>query len=150
MELTDKVLIDNLCSWPLYFRRLNGVGDIRIPANVTGFAMLDVAEVQMQIQSGNRMFVGNDPARPGDHARLFIQNDAQRKALFGYADTTDDVLVLNAALRKKDEFNARLAALVTNDAEKKMIAQIAKENGGDDVAAWKMDAINKLAESVTL
>ena len=46
--------------------------------------------------------------------------------------------------------NARLAALVTNDAEKKMIAQIAKENGGDDVAAWKMDAINKLAESVTL
>ena len=157
MELTDKVLIDNLCSWPLYFRRLNGVGDIRIPANVTGFAMLDVAEVQMQIQSGNRMFVGNDPARPGDHARLFIQNDAQRKALFGYADTTDDVLVLNAesvrellALRKKDEFNARLAALVTNDAEKKMIAQIAKENGGDDVAARKMDAINKLAESVTL
>lgn len=85
MELTDKVLIDNLCSWPLYFRRLNGVGDIRIPANVTGFAMLDVAEVQMQIQSGNRMFVGNDPARPGDHARLFIQNDAQRKALFGYS-----------------------------------------------------------------
>ena len=94
MELTDKVLIDNLCSWPLYFRRLNGVGDIRIPAKVTGFAMLDVAEVQMQIQSGNRMFVGNDPSRPGDHARLFIQNDAQRKALFGYADTTDDVLVL--------------------------------------------------------
>ena len=136
MELTDKVLIDNLCSWPLYFRRLNGVGDIRIPAKVTGFAMLDVAEVQMQIQSGN---------------------DAQRKALFGYADTTDDVLVLNAdsvrellAIRKKDEFNARLEALVTNDAEKKMIAQIAKENGGDDVAAWKMDAINKLAESVTL
>lgn len=157
MELTDKVLIDNLCSWPLYFRRLNGVGDIRIPAKVTGFAMLDVAEVQMQIQSGNRMFVGNDPSRPGDHARLFIQDDAQRKALFGYADTTDDVLVLNAdsvrellAIRQKDEFNARLEALVTNDAEKKMIAQIAKENGGDDVAAWKMDAINKLAESVTL
>ena len=103
------------------------------------------------------MFVGNDPSRPGDHARLFIQDDAQRKALFGYADTTDDVLVLNAdsvrellAIRKKDEFNARLEALVTNDAEKKMIAQIAKENGGDDVAAWKMDAINKLAESVTL
>ena len=72
MELTDKVLIDNLCSWPLYFRRLNGVGDIRIPANVTGFAMLDVAEVQMQIQSGNRMFVGNDPARPGDLSLIHI------------------------------------------------------------------------------
>ena len=83
--------------------------------------------------------------------------DEMLKQMRRYADTTDDVLVLNAesvrellALRKKDEFNARLAALVTNDAEKKMIAQIAKENGGDDVAAWKMDAINKLAESVTL
>lgn len=157
MELTDKVLIDNLCSWPLYFRRLNGIGDIRIPAKVKGFAMLDVAEVQMQIQSGNRMFVGSDPLRPGDHARLYIQNEAQRKALFGLDEAADDVLVVNAesvrellAIRKKEEFNARLAALVKNDAEKKMIAQIAKENGGDDVAAWKMDAINKLAESVAL
>lgn len=157
MELTDKVLIDNLCNWPLYFRRLNGIGDIRIPAKVKGYAMLDVAEVQMQIQSGNRMFVGNDPACPGSHARLYIADESQRKALFGIEDTVGDVLVLNAetvkqllAIKKKDEFNARLTALVTNDAEKKMIAEIAKENGGDDVAAWKMDAINKLAESVTL
>lgn len=157
MELTDKVLIDNLCNWPLYFRRLNGIGDIRIPAKVKGYAMLDVAEVQMQIQSGNRMFVGNDPTCPGSHARLYIADESQRKALFGIEDTVGDVLVLNAetvkqllAIKKKDEFNARLTALVTNDAEKKMIAEIAKENGGDDVAAWKMDAINKLAESVTL
>ena len=49
MELTDKVLINNLCDWALYFRRLNGVGDIRVPARVKNFAMLDVAEVQMQI-----------------------------------------------------------------------------------------------------
>ena len=27
MELTDKVLINNLCSWPLHFKRLNGMGD---------------------------------------------------------------------------------------------------------------------------
>lgn len=157
MELTDKVLIDNLCNWPLYFRRLNGIGDIRVPAKVKGYAMLDVAEVQMQIQSGNRMFVGNDPSHPGSHARLFIADEEQRKALFGIEDAVSDVLVLNAetvkqllAIRKKDEFNARLAALVTNDAEKKMIAEIARENGGDDVAAWKMDAINKLADSVAL
>lgn len=25
MELTDKVLINNLCSWPLHFKRLNGM-----------------------------------------------------------------------------------------------------------------------------
>ena len=52
MELTDKVAINNLCSWALYFKRENGVGDIRIPANAKDFSQLDVAEVQMQIQRG--------------------------------------------------------------------------------------------------
>lgn len=158
MELTDKVLIDNLCDWPLYFRRLNGMGDIRVPANVKGFAMLDVAEVQMQIQSGNKLFLGSDSTRPGDHARLFISNDAQRKALFGYEDSTDDdVVALNReavtellAVRTKKDFNERLQALVKTDAEKKMIAQLAKEAGGEDVAAWKMEAIKELSESVAL
>lgn len=60
------------------------------------------------------------------------------------------IIANNTNRSHADTDNARLEALVTNDAEKKMIAQIAKENGGDDVAAWKMDAINKLAESVTL
>lgn len=158
MELTDKVLIDNLCDWPLYFKRLNGVGDIRVPAKVKGYAMLDVAEVQMQIQSGNKLFVGFDATRPGDHPRLYITNDAQRKALFGYEDSVDeDVVALNTkavtellAVRTKKDFNERLQALVKTDAEKKMIVQLAKEAGGDEVAAWKMDAITELAESVTV
>lgn len=54
MELTDKVAINNLCGWALYFKRENGVGDIRIPANAKNFSQLDVAEVQMQIQRGTR------------------------------------------------------------------------------------------------
>lgn len=155
MEMTDKVLLDNLCDWPVYFRRLNGMGDIRIPARVKGYAMLDVAEVQMQIQSGNHAFVGDDAARPGDHARLYIVNDEQRKALLGYPTEGDDAVVLNAetitkllAIRKKEDFYNKLAALVQTDAEKRMVVQLAKEAGGDDVAAWKMEAINALADSV--
>jgi len=158
MELTDKVLINNLCDWALYFRRLNGVGDIRVPARVKNFAMLDVAEVQMQIQSGNKLFIGNDEMRPGDHARLFIVDDKQRKELLGYGEETgDDALVLNAesvtkllAVKKKEDFNRQLEELVKTDAEKKMVVQLAKEAGGDDVAAWKMEAINKLAETTVL
>lgn len=158
MELTEKVLINNLCNWALYFRRLNGIGDIRIPANVTNFAMLDVAEVQMQIQSGNKLFIGNDEAHPGDHARLYIVDDKQRKALLGYGEESEeDALVLNVesitkllAVKKKDEFNRQLAELVKTDAEKKMVVQIAKEAGGDEVAAWKMNAINKLAETIVI
>lgn len=158
MELTEKVLINNLCDWALYFRRLNGIGDIRIPAKVIGFAMLDVAEVQMQIQSGNKLFIGSDEAHPGDHARLFIVDEKQRKALLGYGEESEEEpLVLNVesvtkllAIKKKDEFNRQLAELVKTDAEKKMVVQIAKEAGGDEVAAWKMDAINKLAETIVI
>ena len=158
MELTDKVLINNLCDWSVYFRRLNGIGDIRIPARVKNFAMLDVAEIQMQIQSGNKLFVGDDDSRPGDHARLFIVDDKQRKALLGYGeDGGEDALVLNAdsitkllAVKKKDDFYRQLNELVKTDAEKKMVVKLAKEAGGDDVAAWKMEAINKLSDTVIL
>lgn len=158
MELTEKVLINNLCDWALYFRRLNGVGDIRVPARVTNFALLDAAEVQMQIQSGNKLFIGNDEAHPGDHARLFIVDENQRKVLLGYdVETGEDALVLNAesvtnllAIKKKEEFQRQLTELVKTDAEKKMVVQLAKESGGDDVAAWKMEAINQLAETVVL
>lgn len=140
MELTDKVAINNLCGWALYFKRENGVGDIRIPANAKNFSQLDVAEVQMQIQRGNPLFVGNGTSNQGDHARLFIVDDKQRKALLGYGEeSTQDAVVLNEesvkallAIRGKEAFNARLNELVSTTAEKKMIVQIAKECGGDD------------------
>lgn len=158
MELTDKVLINNLCNWPLHFKRLNGMGDIRVPANAKNFALLDVSEVQMQIQMGNNLFIGNGGEQQGDHARLYIVNDEQRRALLGL-DTSpnEDVTVVNAesvtallAIRTKKEFKERLEALVKTDAEKKMVVKLAKDAGGDEVAAWKMEAISALAETAAL
>ena len=158
MELTDKVLLNNLCAWPLYFRRANGIGDSRVPANAKNFSMVDVAEVQMQIQLNNPLFVGNGDGKQGDHARLYIVNDEQRKALLGGDDeAVDDPTVLIAknvkellAINNKNKFQARLEELVKTDAEKKMVLAVAKESGGDDVAAWKMAAINALAETAVL
>ena len=158
MELTDKVLINNLCSWPLHFKRLNGMGDIRVPANAKNFALLDVSEVQMQIQIGNNLFIGSGEGQQGDHARLFIVDDEQRKALLGLdATPNEDVTVVNAesvaallSIRTKKEFKEHLEALKKTDAEKKMIVKLAKDAGGDDVAAWKMEAISALAETATL
>ena len=158
MELTDKVVIENLCDWPVYFKRINGVGDVKIPARVKNFSTLDVAEVQAQIQSGNNLFIGGNTERPGDHARLYIVNAEQRTALLGGdTPTDDDAVVLTVdtvkellAVRTKKEFNERLAALVQTDAEKKMIAKVAKEAGGDDVAAWKMEAINQIAGTAVI
>lgn len=157
MELTDKVLINNLCSWPLHFKRLNGMGDIRVPASAKNFALLDVSEVQMQIQMGNNMFIGNG-GQQGDHARLYIVDDEQRKKLLGLdTSPSEDVTVVNAesvaallAVRTKKEFNERLNTLVKTDAEKKMVVKLAKEAGGDDVAAWKMEAISSLADTAVL
>ncbi len=158
MELTDKVLINNLCNWPLHFKRLNGMGDIRVPANAKNFAMLDVAEVQMQIQMGNHMFIGSNNTRQGDHARLFIVKDEQRKALLNLENSpTEDVTVVNAqsvaallSIKSKNAFKERLEALVKTDAEKKMVMKLAKEAGGDDVAAWKMEAISAMADTAAL
>lgn len=158
MELTTKVLIDNLCAWPVYFKRMNGAGDIRIPANVKNYAMLDVAEVQMQIQAGNNMFIGNGVGNHGDHARLLIVDTAQRKELLGYgAESSQDATVLTVetvkelfAIRKREDFMNKLEALVVTPAEKKMILQVAKDAGGDEVSAWKMDAVAKLASEVEI
>lgn len=158
MELTDKVSLNNLCGWPLYFRRANGLGDVRVPANAKNFAAIDVAEVQMQIQLNNPLFTGTGEGRQGDHARLFIVDDEQRKALLGYDDgADDDATVLIAknvkellAINNKNKFQARLEELVKTDAEKKMVQQLAKESGGDEVAAWKIAAINEIAETATI
>jgi hypothetical protein len=154
MELTDKVYLDNLCDWPLYFRRLNGIGDIAIPAKAKNFTGVDVAEAQMQIQSGNHMFIGTDGM--GGHARIRIVDDEQRKALLGYDDGGDAIALTADSLRelfavkRKDAFQQQLEALVTTNAEKRMVQRLAKEAGGDDAASWKMDAINALAETAEL
>lgn len=37
---TNNVLVNNLCAWPLYFKRATGMGDVGIPANARKFATL--------------------------------------------------------------------------------------------------------------
>ena len=155
MAITEKVALNNLCSWPLYFKRANGVGDVRVPANAQKFSILDVDEVRMQIQLDNKLFTGSDPHHLGSHARLFIIDDAQRNELFGLTEEeAEEMLILDEesvkrllSIKAKKDFAEQLQALVTTDAEKKMIIQLAKDVGGDDVAAWKMEAINSLADT---
>lgn len=67
---TNNVLVNNLCSWPLSFRRMAGQGDIEIPGNARNFPLLSEEEVLAQIQTGNVMFTGTD--NMGSHARIQI------------------------------------------------------------------------------
>lgn len=150
---TNTVLVNNLCSWPLSFRRLAGQGDIEIPGNARNYPLLSFEEVMAQIQTGNVMFTGTD--NMGNHARIQIIDEAKRKELFGLSEVeTDPPALLNEesvkellAIRQKGKFNERLAEMVKTDAEKKMLVDLAFKVGAEDSETWKVDALRKLAET---
>lgn len=150
---TNNVLVNNLCGWPLYFKRSTGMGDIEIPANAKGFPMLSFEEVLTQIQLGNKMFTGSDGM--GNHARIQIVNDEQRKALFGVegldvdAPAVVDLESVKAllAIRSKAKFNEQLNRMVATNAEKKMLLELADKAGAEEAESWKVDALRELAKT---
>ena len=156
MTANNNVLVNNLCSWPLSFWRKAGQGDIEIPANAKNYPLLSFEEVLAQIQTGNKMFTGKDGM--GNHARIQIVNDEQRKHLFGLESVeTEDPTLLNLeavkallAIRTKAKFNEQLQAMVKTDAEKKMLVELAKQAGSDEAEAWKVDALRELADTSTV
>lgn len=153
---SNNVLVNNLCGWPLYFKRIAGVGDITIPPNAKKFPLLSFEEVQAQIQVGNVLFTGTNGM--GDHARIQIVDDEQRKQLFGIENVeveAPSVLDLDAvkallAMRSKAKFDERLKSIVQTDAEKRMLVELAEQAGASDSESWKMDAIRSLAETAKL
>lgn len=150
---TNNVLVNNLCGWPLYFKRANGMGDIMIPANAKRFPLLSFDEVLTQIQLGNVMFVGSDGL--GNHARLQIIDETQRKELFGFGDQEVEAAIVVdlesvkalLAIRSKAKFNEQLNRMVKTDAEKKMLLELAEKAGAEDSEAWKVDALRELAQT---
>ncbi len=156
MVTNNNVLVNNLCSWPLSFWRKAGQGDVEIPANAKNWPLLSFEEIQAQIQTGNRMFTGTDGM--GNHARIQIVDDTQRKQLFGLESVeTNAPTLLNLeevskllAIRSKAKFHEQLQAMVTTDAEKKMLVELAKQAGSDDAETWKVDALRKLADTAVI
>lgn len=156
MATNNNVLVNNLCAWPLSFWRKAGQGDIEIPANARNYPLLSFEEVLAQIQTGNRMFTGTDGM--GNHARIQIVDDEQRKQLFGMESVETDaptLLDLDAvkallAIRTKAKFNEQLQAMVTTTAEKKMLVELAKQAGADDAESWKVDALRALADTAAV
>lgn len=155
MNVTDRVMLDNLCAWPLYFRRSDDLADIRIPGGAKGFNRLTYEEVRNQVQMGNPLFVGQGN---GDHANIYIVDDEVRRELFGFAQgVVGDVIALTEehvsallAIKNKEKFNTQLHELVKTDAEKKMVIDVAKKAGADEMPAWKLAAIEKLASTAAI
>jgi hypothetical protein len=149
---TNNVLVDNLCSWPLYFHRATGQGDVMIPANAKNYPLLSRDEVQAQIQLGNKMFTGEDGL--GNHARIRIVDDAARSDVFGVEGVQteapvildEDAVKALLAIKSKAKFNERLRELVSTDAEKRMLVDLAFKCGAEDAETWKVDALRALAD----
>lgn len=154
--MESNVKINNLCSWPLYFKRYDGQGDIKIPANAKNHQGLTFNEVKLQIQNGNSMFTGTDGM--GAHARIEIADEEQRKKLFEIEGTdipapillTEAAVTELLAIRTKAKFNERLNSLVTTDAEKRCLVEMAFAAGANDAENWKVEALRQLANTAKL
>ena len=146
-DLNERVSIDNLCDWSLYMKRLDGIGEIKIPANAKNFNLLSFNEIQMQIQNRNSLFLGTDEI--GSHARIKINDVKVKNRLFGIDEDLKEaatILTLEEVkslleLKSKSAFEKRLNKLVQTDAEKKMILSLSKKADIANAEAWKLAAI---------
>lgn len=152
IKLEDRIPIDNLCNWSLYFPRVDGKGDIKIPANAKNFSLLTFNELQMQVQVRNMMIVGTDEM--GSHARIKIVNPEHYKALFaGDVEIVEPpkILTIDAvkellAVPTKKNFIKEMENLVQTSAEKKMLLELAKEANIENTESWKKTEIESYTE----
>ena len=147
IRLEDKIPVDNLCNWALYFPRVDGQGEVKIPANAKNFSLLTFNELQMQVQVRNPMIIGTDEI--GSHARIKIVNPEHYKALFaGDTEIVDPPKILTMDAVKellnvptKKNFIKEMETLVQTSAEKKMLVELAKQANAENVEAWKISEI---------
>lgn len=134
----DKVLVKNLCAWPVYFARIEGNGDIKIVEN--GTSRLTVEEIESQVHSGNKMFIGENGQ--GSNARLYIDNKELRVQLdFERGEDvteedeltppvtqkvlTEDVIKKILAVKTQAAFEKRVKEDVVTTAEKAKLVEVA-------------------------
>ena len=134
LNLDAKVTVKNLAGWKVTFARLHdGVGDIVIAEN--GKQRLSRNEVQAQINSGNKLFVGTDGR--GSHATIYI-DDAPTRELVGFDDDGEKQLVFTDDTVKKmfsmtdSEFEVNLPKYIATRAEKYAFIEAIKRLGFND------------------
>lgn len=120
LNLDAKVTVKNLAGWKVTFARLHeGVGDVIIAEE--GKQRLSRNEVQAQINSGNKLFIGTDGR--GSHATLYIE-DAPTRRLVGFEDEEEQQLVFTDKTVKKlfemkyPEYERNLPTYIVTRAEK--------------------------------
>jgi LEA14-like dessication related protein len=135
-NIDSKVWVTNLCNWNLYFKRAEGIGDIKIQSK--GKLRLPIAEIQSQVYSNNIMFVGTDGK--GSNARIYIE-DKDTRILVGFEseDSTEIQVILNEEkikdiieIKAKKSFEDNVKKYVKTDAEKKTFVESVIKLGLND------------------
>lgn len=144
---SDRVSIDNLCDWDIYFSGIENNKDIVISGGVKNYRNLTVAEVDAQVKVGNFVFCGTDGS--GTHASIRINDPLIREYVF--QEQVDPIQLTEDNVKKvldiddKNEFKKALSELVVLKHEKRMINRIVERIGRDDMPSYKIVAIEKLS-----
>lgn len=147
LKLSERVSIDNLSDWDVSFVSEDTGKDILIAGNVKNFKKLTLAEVDNQVKVGNIAFCGTDDL--GSHAIFRINDPLVREYVFGEdvnpIQLTQDAIKSLLEISDKRKFNDVLSELVVTNSEKRMIVRMCEKIGVDDVASFKIAAIEKIS-----
>ena len=130
LNLDEKVTVKNIAGWKVTFARIEGIGDISIPAD--GVTKLTRNEIISQVQNGNKLFSG--VRGDGNHPTLFI-NDALTRREVGFESEDgstkqivfDDKIVKNIfSIKKQEAFQDAVKNTIKVRAEKYAIIQAIK------------------------
>lgn len=144
---TERVSIDNLCSWDIYFKSEETDKDICVKGGVKGNVKLTASEILAQVQADNIAFVGVDGM--GSHASIRITDPVVRAYVFGKdidpVQLTEEAVKHLLNIEDRKQFRAELENLVVTNAEKKQIVLTCEHIGIDNVESFKMNLIESIS-----
>ena len=131
IDLNEKVVVKNLCSWGIGFPRINSNGDVSIMPH--GQITLTADEIQAQCYANNKLLVGNDGK--GSHASAYINNKDLRIELdFESADEKESQNIIDEdkvkalfELKTLTTFKKRFEETIVTDAEKALVVDLIKK-----------------------
>lgn len=147
VKQTERVSIDNLCSWDIYFKSEETDRDICVKGGIKGNVKLTASEVLAQVQADNIAFIGIDGL--GSHAAIRINDPVIREFVFG--QDIDPVQLTEEAVRNlleiedRKAFRTALENLVVTNAEKKQIVMTCEKIGIENVESFKMNLIESIS-----
>ncbi|MCI3196936.1 hypothetical protein GXP75_14875 [Bacillus sp. HU-1818] len=136
INLDKKIAIKNLCSWDLYFKKIDSHGDFRLPAN--GTRQITVGEVQSQVYDNVKMFVGTDGQ--GSHAKIYIDDKETRVHLGFETDEkgseqnviTSERIKQILCYKTQKSFEENVSKEIHLDSEKAQLFEVAKKEKVND------------------